>query len=274
MTHVSDGESVSPAPLSYVTLAFAALGLAAIVLFAVGAFPVATNSIARASFAYANLQWSEGPLILQLHRVSIGQPAFLPTVQVNSYDYGPLYVNLLSTLRALVVLPDGVVAYRGISMGLGVLAVVPLAYASIAIAVRAGLAHSAVARAAVATGAVLLGISVMARSVTFDTLHPDNLAFLMIATALALHFSIAARIVPPASIWALVAVGIVSLLSKQSAAGVAPILLVGLAAAGVVPLGRALIAFAALAAGTILVVITMPHDVPRLDAPRSARAAV
>ena len=50
----------------------------------------------------------------------------------------------------------------------------------------------------------------MARSVTFDTLHPDNLAFLMIATALALHFSIAARIVPPATIWALVAVGILS----------------------------------------------------------------
>jgi hypothetical protein len=239
---------------------FGALGLA-IALFAVGAFPVAANSIERAGFAYANLQWSEGPLILQLHRLALDQPAYLSTLQVNSYDYGPLYVTLLSTLRALFALPDGVVAYRTLSMVLGLLAVVPFAFASIAIAERAGLARGFAAKAAIATGAVFLGISVMARSVTFDTLHPDNLAFLMIATALALHFAIAARIVPPATIWALVGVGILSALSKQSSAAVVPFLLAGLAGAGVVSVRRALVAFAALAVGIVLLVIAMPQDV-------------
>jgi hypothetical protein len=257
---MSDGESVAPPPSSNVLPALGALGLV-IALFAVGAFPVLANSIARASFAYANLQWSEGPLILQLHRLALDQAAYLSTSQVNSYDYGPLYVSLLSTVRALFGLPDGIVAYRTLSIVLGLLAVVPFAYAAIAIAARAGLARSFAAKAAIAAGAVLLGISVMARSVTFDTLHPDNLAFLMIATALALHFAIAARAVPPVTIWALVAIGILSALSKQSSAAVVPILLAGLAGAGVVPVRRALVAFAALAVGIVLLVIAMPQDV-------------
>jgi len=262
VTDISDGgRSASPAQPALASICFGALALLAIALFAVEAFPAVVNALARMSFAFADSQWSEPPLILQLHRMAIGQPAYLPTPLANSYDYGPLYLIVLGALRRLLGQPDATVPYRALSMALGALTIVPLACAALAIAVRAGIARGDPAKTAIALGTALLGIAVLARSITFDTLHPDDFAFLLLATSLALHFALAARILRAPFVWALVAVGIASAFGKQNAAVVVPLLLAGLGGARVISLRLALAACGAVVVAIVVVVLALPNDV-------------
>ena len=240
---------------------FGALALLAIALFAFEAFPAIANALGRMTFPFADGQWSEAPLILQLHRMATGQPAYLPTPLANSYDYGPLYLVVLGALRRLLGQPDAIVAYRALSMALGALTIVPLACAALAIAVRAGVARGDAAKTAIALGTALLGIAVLARSITFDTLHPDNFACLLLAAALALHFALAARIVRPQFVWALAAIGIANAFGKQNAAVVVPLLLAGLAAARAISPRLALAACGAVLAAIVVVVLALPSDV-------------
>ncbi len=249
-----------PAQPSLAVLAFGALGLATLAFFAIEALPALLNALARASFIYADSQWSEWPLSLQLHRIAVGGAAYLPTALANSYDYGPLYLMLLGGVRRVASLGDDIVTYRTLSMAIGGLTVVPLAYASVAIAERASVVRGGAGKAAVAAAAIALAVAVLARSITFDTLHPDNLAALTIAMALAIHLGIAARRLHPGAVWGLVAVGIASAFGKQNAAVVVPLLLAGLAVARVIPPRVAVAAFAATIAGIVALIALMPGD--------------
>ena len=43
--------------------------------------------------------------LLELHRLSLGEPAYTPPAQLSAYDYGPVYVTVLNGLRAIVGQP-------------------------------------------------------------------------------------------------------------------------------------------------------------------------
>ena len=232
----------------------------AIGFFAFEAYPAVLNAIARAGFPYADNQWSEGPLLLQLHRLATGGPTYTPTPLANAYDYGPLYLFVLGGIRKLLSLPDGIVAYRVLSMCLGVLSLVPLGFAGIAIAQRAGIGGTSPARLGIAVGTALLGLAVLARCITFDSLHPDSLAFLVIATALALHFAIAARMLPPTATWALTVVGVAAAFGKQNAVVVVPLLLAGLAGARIVTVRQVVAPLGTLIAAIVALIVAMPPD--------------
>jgi hypothetical protein len=215
------------------------------------------SSLERAANGYIPPAWSEGPLLLELRRMAAGEAPYTPPALVNAYDYGPGYVFALDAIRALLARAPGVVLLRHISMALGLLAAVPLAVASAFVALRAKAGGPVAIGAAAACGAVL-GTDDIMRNTTFEMLHPDDLVFTLIACALALHYGIAARRLASPFAWGIVVFGVAATLTKQNALGVAPLLLLGLWAAGAIR-GRLLVA-TLFATGTAIVatVIVMP----------------
>jgi hypothetical protein len=198
--------------------------------------------------------WSEGPLLLELHRLSLGEPAYTPPAQLSAYDYGPVYVAVLNGLRAIVGQPVDLAVFRLLTIALGGLALFPVGFAAAAVAWRAGGRTRPVLLAAAAAGG-LLGLDVLAHNLTFEKVHPDNLAFVLVASAVAVHFAIAARMVQLRFAWAIVVCGVAVAFTKQNAGAVAPLLLAGLAAAGTISWRRFslyVVTYAALVAGGIV----------------------
>ncbi len=219
------------------------------------------NGISRAVFPYADNQWSEGPLALELQRTFRGEPAFLSTFRVNSYDYGPVYIGVLNGLRALAGHPFDVVWFRLVTMTLGMLALIPLALCGIAVARRAGVTIGDRAgwwvAIAVAVGA---GAAVISQGITFDSIHPDNLSYLFIASALAVYYRLAAGRLAAPWVLAIVAFSLLAVFAKQSSFTITPLLVAGLAVARRLPVRwvvGSLIAYAVALAGAYFV---LPGD--------------
>jgi len=203
--------------------------------------------------------WSEGPLLLELHRMEAGAPAYTPPAAVNAYDYGPVYVVVLNALRAVAGFRVNVATFRLLTIGLGLLSALPLGYAAAAIARRAGVLDRGTAFSSAAVGAVS-GVAVLSGNITFARLHPDNLTFVLVAGAIALHFGIAARMLGARFAWGIVAFGLLATFTKQNCGAVAPLLLAGLACAGSLSLRTfvtTVAAYALLVAGAI---VAMPAD--------------
>ncbi len=204
-------------------------------------------------------EWSEGPLLLELHRMETGGPAYTPPAAVNAYDYGPVSVVVLNALRAAAGFHANVAAFRLLTVALGLFAALPLGYAAAAVARRAGLAGRGVAFASAAVAAAF-GVAVLSHNVTFARLHPDNLAFVLVAAAVALHFGIAARMLGARFAWGIVAFGLAATFTKQNCGAVAPLLLAGLASAGAISLRSLAATVAAYALLVAAAIAAMPAD--------------
>jgi hypothetical protein len=231
--------------------AVAVAGLCAAAIFNMG------PPLARAADGFISPAWSEGPLLLELRRMAAGQAPYTPPVLANAYDYGPGYVFALDAIRALFARGPSVVLLRYISMAFGLLAAVPLAIASAFVALRAKAGGPLAIGTAAACGAVL-GADCIMRNTTFEMLHPDDLVFTLIASALALHFGIAARRIMPAFAWGIVGFGVAATLTKQNALALAPLLLIGLCAAGAIGVRLLVATLLATAAATVAAVAAMP----------------
>jgi hypothetical protein len=85
----------------------------------------AHGMIARLRFPFADNQWSDQTLILQLYHLEAGLPAYGPPRDLTSYDYGPVYLLTLRALRLLLHLPFSIVSFRYISAVGGALSVIP-----------------------------------------------------------------------------------------------------------------------------------------------------
>ncbi len=189
--------------------------------------------------------------------MAAGQAPYTPTVLVSAYDYGPGYVFALNAIRALLAQGPGVVLFRHVSMLLGLLAALPIGIASAFVVQRAKIPGRLARWTAFAFGAVLGAADIM-RNTTFEMLHPDDLVFTLIACALALHYGIAARRLAPPFAWGMVAFGVAATLTKQNALGVAPLLLLGLWAAGAIRARLLVATLLATGAAIVATLIAMP----------------
>ncbi len=188
-----------------------------------------STAIARAALPFPNSQWSEGPLMLALHWMHVGQPAFRSTLEVNGYDYGPFYLWLLAGVQTIFQLHFAVTNVRWISMWSGILCVVPLAFSTLFIAWRLGVEQSNRAATALAIAfSTLLAVATITRNFTFATLHPDSLVQTLAAVALAIYYAIGARKLDARWSFALVAVGVLLFLTKQNSVLLVPLLLFSL----------------------------------------------
>ncbi len=219
------------------------------------------NSISRAVFPYANNQWSEAPLALELHRMAAGQPAFLPTARVNSYDYGPVYVYILNGLRVLTGHPFDIVWFRFVTIALGLLAILPLVACALALAARAGITRKDRAGISITIAvAVSAGLAVLSQGITFDSIHPDNVSYLFIAAGLAVYYLLAdGRLRAP---WSLAMVGfcVVAVFAKQSSFAFAPLLIAALWLSRRMTLRWAAGTFAGYMLAMAIVFVALPHD--------------
>jgi hypothetical protein len=227
-------------------------------MFACAALSV-TSQADRSAVSFIGGTWSEGPLLLELHRMEWGGAIYTPPRAVNAYDYGPVYVVVLDALRKVARIHATLRAFRLLTIVLGLLAALPLGYAATTVARRAGSPAHDARRAAAAAGA-LLGAALLSHNVTFARLHPDNLAYALVATAVALHFGIAARMLDVRYAWGIVAFGLVATFTKQNCGAVAPILLAGLASAGAISLGSLATTVGAYALFVSAAIATMPAD--------------
>lgn len=204
----------------------------------VGLLVVATlqffpSSFARAAFPWPENLWPETPLMLQLHRMAIGDHAYRSSLEVNSFVYGPVYLTTLHWIRSLFHLPFTVVTLRAISITISYLTVIPVAVSALLIARRGGVRTDQVIPMTLVVGtAVLAGVAVIMRNLTFDALHPDALSFLLTMTALAVYYAIVSGRLSPRYVWLLLAVCVLDSFTKQNAALIFLFLLWALVALG------------------------------------------
>ena len=188
-------------------------------------------ALARAGFPLADNLWSEGPLMLQVHRLAAGDAAYTSTLDVNSFTYGPLYLILLGWIGRLLHGAGDAAALRSASIAVSLLATVPVAASALFISRRAGIAaRHYPAQIAVVAVAVLLGAVVMLRSLAFDAIHPDALLDLIVATMLAVYYALTIRLLPRRFVWVLVVLGMLAAFTELRAAPILPILAFGLIA--------------------------------------------
>jgi hypothetical protein len=236
-------------------MALAAVLVALVIFAALGV----AHQANRATASFIGGDWSEGPLLLELHRMQLGEPGFTPPAAVNAYDYGPVYVAVLNALRAAAGFHNSVRTFRMLTIWIGLFAALPLGYAAAAVSRRAGYANRAAAFAS-AAAAGAFGVAVLAHNVTFARLHPDNLTFVLVAAAIALHFGIAARMLGPRFAWSIVAFALAATFTKQNCGAVAPLLLAGLACAGAISLRLFASTVAAYALLVAAAIAAMPAD--------------
>ncbi len=238
--------------------AAAIAALCSILWIARWAYDAWTNALARAQLPFADNQWSEGPLMLQIHRMATGSHAFMPTSDANSYDYGPAYVWFLQFAQHALGLPPSVVTMRGITIAFGLLTIVPLAIASVLIARRIGIpAKSRLSLRIAAFAGVAIGTSILFRCITFDVVHPDDVFDFLMLSSLALYYAIAQGFLDRRWIWGLVILTFLPATAKQSAYILFPLLAIGLVAAKRITTNlavRATIAFGGGAAAFFLLI--------------------
>lgn len=229
-----------------VSIAFALLGYGAL-----------ANALARAVFPFAQNQFSEAPLILELHRMATGEAAYQPTLDTNSFPYGPAYLFVLNLMRAGQ--PPNIVSARLVTITLGVLTIVPIVVAGLLIARRAGVPRrNTVANGIAGAAAGLLGAAAIMRAITFDTVHPDGLLFFLVGSSLALYYAIASRALRPQFVWLVAALGVFATFTELRAFAIVPALLLALAAARVISYRLAFLAIGANALVSLVVLASMP----------------
>jgi hypothetical protein len=260
MTVGSDEYASPPQRLALWRIALVALVAGIGVLYILAAFSGLQNALPRAVFPFADNQPGEWPLIEELHRFALGQPTYTPTTLLSAHSVGAAYPFVLGVLRKLSLQGDQIVAYRFISMLLGFLAIVPLSFAALAILERAGFQRTIGVTVGVVVSTAALTVAILSRTATFDSLDPGNLEYLLVATALALHFTLAGGRAPTYLVWVLVADGVACGFVKQSAVFVAPILLAGLVVARVVTPRVFAGAIGACVGGLIVGLLIMPGD--------------
>lgn len=201
-----------------------------IVGYALAAFGGLRTVLERATFPFADAQFSEGPIFLQLQRMATGGPAYLPTDQVNSYVYGPVYLEVLDAFRRLSRGVPNVVSDRFITMVIGLLAAIPTAFSALIIARRAEVrASNAAAVTITCSAAAVMTVAVLVRTMTFDNLHPDDLLFTLIATCLVLYYGISSGVMDPRYVWALAVIGVIAAFTELHSVALVPLLLFCLA---------------------------------------------
>lgn len=251
-------------PVSPLRVGFAVMSTiiaALLFLLVVDAAAFVHLALTRVAFPWADNQWSEGPLILQLYRLEHGGSAYPPARLADSFDYGPVYVYLLFTLRRILGLAFSTPSYRMISASFGMLAVIPFAICASIIAGRLGLRSLRVgAISVVLCSAALLAFSVLLRNITFDALHPDNLLALLLGCSLALYYALALRRIDARFIWALAAVSAVMVFTKQNSLVLFPILVLALWRTGALSGRLALASSGAFVAVLALALGLMPPD--------------
>ncbi len=227
-----------------------ALVLLAWVLFNATAL-YSPDALARVAFPWADNEWGDGPILIQLHRLYLGQPAYVNSVLATSFDYGPVYVFVLFAVAKVTGAPFGIVTFRAISVALGLLSAIPFAACAMLIARRFGVPLTRGLTTLVVIASVLLTLALVSRDITFASLHPDALVALLTATVLAVYYAIATRRLNPRFVWALLTVSAVAALTKQNSVLVFPLLVAALAVTGVIR-WRLAIATVAVFAGVIV----------------------
>jgi hypothetical protein len=194
--------------------------------YALAAFGGLRVVLERATFPFADAQFSEGPLFLQLQRMATGGQAYLPTDDVNSYVYGPVYLQVIDLFRRLSGGVPNIVSDRFITMLIGLLATVPTAFSALIIARRGFVrASNNAAITVTCVAAAAMTAAVMVRTMTFDNLHPDDLLFTLIATCLTLYYGISSGAMDPRYVWALAVLGVVSAFTELHSVALVPCLL-------------------------------------------------
>jgi hypothetical protein len=229
------------------------------VAFAVEGYGALANALARAVFPFAQNQFSEAPLMLELHRMASGLAEYQSTLAANSFPYGPAYLFVLNLMRGGQ--PPNVVSARFVTITLGLLTIVPIVFSSLFIAARAGVSRkSTVANAVTGVAAGLLGAAVITRAITFDAVHPDDQLFVLVGSALAIYYAIAAGILRPAFVWALTFIGVVATFTELHSFAIVPVLLLALAVARAVSYRIALFALGVYVTLDLLVIASMAGD--------------
>jgi hypothetical protein len=190
----------------------------------------------------------------------LGQRAYAPVLLGNSFDYGPVYVFVLFALAKIVGAPFGIVTFRVISVAIGALSAIPFALCALLIAGRFGLPLTRRLAAVVAFVSVVLSLAILTRDMTFASLHPDALMAVLTATLLAVYYAIATRRLSNRFVWALLAVNLVGVFTKQNSALVFPLLVAALALTGAVRWYWAVAAVAAFVGIVVAGFAVMPPD--------------
>jgi hypothetical protein len=250
---------VSPLRAGFAVLLTVVAGL--LFLLVVDAAIFLQPTLARIAFPWADNQWSDGPIIVQLYRLEHGGPAYAPAHLADSFDYGPVYIYLLFALRRVLGLAFSSSSYRAMSASIGLLSIVPLGICATLIARSLGLrrARSASMLIVLCTTA-LLSFAVLSRNITFDALHPDTLLALLASCSLALYYALAMRLVDGRFIWALAAIGTLMIFTKQNSFMVFPLLGLALWRTGALSAKLWLASFAAFVAISVLALDLMPAD--------------
>jgi hypothetical protein len=219
------------------------------------------NNIGRIAFPWADNEWADGPTLHQLHRMELGGPGYASPLGSDSMDYGAVYLFALFFLRRLLGLPFSIVSYRSISIGLGLLSIVPFSICALLIARSAGLRRLAPLPTLLILGTTaLLTVAVSARSITFASTHPDTLLAFFVALSLAIYYAIATRVLDPRVVWVLVVTGILTAFTKQNSFIMLPILVVGLALSRAISWRVAVAAAGAYVGIVVLLLAVMPED--------------
>jgi hypothetical protein len=246
----------------------AVLTTAALAVFAVFVFATAfdawiglSNSLIRAQFPFAENQWSEGPLLLQIRRIIEGVSPYTSTLSVNSFDYGPVYMYLTEAIRNWLHLPFDIRSFRYINMGYGFVSIIPVTICALLVARRAGIcASDRLGNVAVVVSTISLALALLSRSITFDVMHPDNLSFILISTTLALYYGIASGRLRAYFLVPMVLVAIVSVFTKQNSFLIAPALIIVLLATRRISARAAAVAGGCFVLGVFLLLVTAPAD--------------
>ncbi len=232
------------------------------VLIAIHALaPSIAAALTRAGLPFADNLWSEGPLLLQLHRMAIGEPWYTPTTAVNSFTYGPLYLLTLRWIERALSLPLDPGGLRRISIALSLLSTIPLAICALLIALRAGIgSKQRLAQSAVAITALLFGAAVVTQSLAFEALHPNALLFLCVECALALYYAIEGGLLPQRCIWFVALACLLAAFTDQNSSPLFPILVFGLVATRAVPFRAGAVAALSFVLVVAALYLAMPAD--------------
>jgi hypothetical protein len=246
----------------------AVLTMAALAVFAVFVLATAfdawiglSNSFTRAEFPFAENQWSEGPLLLQIRRILSGVSPYTSTLSVNAFDYGPVYMYLTEWIRNLLHLPFDIRSFRYINMAFGFVSVVPVTICALLVARRAGIRPSdRLGNVAVVISTISLALALLSRSITFDVMHPDNLSFILVSTTLVLYYGIASGRLREQFLVPMVLIAIVSVFTKQNNFLIPPALIIALFAARRISARWAAYAGGGFLLGVILLLVMAPAD--------------
>lgn len=219
-------------------------------------------TLARGALPFADNGWADHAQIFALNRMAHGGPAYTAPIDRDSYIYGPLYLWTLNGIRGLLGLPPAIVVLRTISMLAGMLTLVPLVAVTALLAPLAGIEpRSRFAYGLALAATIAIGVCTITHNLTYDTLHPDALLFLIAGTSLALYFALARGLISEWWLAAFVPLSVLAFLTKANAVAFAAILVLSLLVARRISARSAAFSLAAIALATAAAFALLPPDV-------------